>query len=385
MGWIGGLDSPTGAACQPQGRQNGEVAWLLHCPWRGRTGVTFQDFTFRLPRVPKIMLRGATALRTDAVGKSDGVTFRIFVDGEKRLDVNRTDSAWQPFDLDLTSEEGKTVTLRFETDPGPRDNPSFDFALWGDRRLALTGFVPHSVRHPAPPPLDLRRLTSRQDGSVVPLSGFAGRATTRSTSTEAVFRCQGADGALEYHWTPGKSDSPLLGRVTLRAQMTDDAPINVLLATQAHLDWADTATLTGSSLRGATLTRTYSVGGQTATVTVRASLHGKSLVFDIGCDRPVIRTLDGGGWGPTLRRQAINLPYYSLPIPFLARENFFAGAFLDWTNSRASSLAERRPTTMPARTAPETCCASGWSTPPPGSWPRPCPTSPTRRRRFAPT
>ena len=120
VGWTSGLDSPTGAACQSAGVQNGREAWLLHVPWRGKTGVTFQEFTLQLPRVPKIVLRGATALRADGVGKSDGVTFRVFVDGAKRLEVNRADATWQPFTLDLTALAGKTVTLRFETDPGPQ-------------------------------------------------------------------------------------------------------------------------------------------------------------------------------------------------------------------------------------------------------------------------
>ena len=150
IGWIGGLDSPTGAACQPMGVQNGREAWLLHCPWRGKTGVTDQDFTFRLPRVPKITLRGATALRADAVGKSDGATFRVFVDGQKRLDINRTDSAWQMFNVDLTSDAGKTVTVRFETDPGPRDNPSFDFSLWGRPPFGTDGVCATDCPPPRP-------------------------------------------------------------------------------------------------------------------------------------------------------------------------------------------------------------------------------------------
>ena len=337
VGWISGLDSPTGAACQPMGVQNGREAWLLHCPWRGKTGVTFQDFTLALPRVPQIVLRGATALRADAVGKSDGATFRVFVDGKKRLDVNRVDSAWQSFGIDLTADAGRTVTLRFETDPGPRDNSSFDFSLWGDRRVDLAGFAPRPVRHPAPPPLDLRRLASRQNGSVAPLPGFAGATTVRASAAETVLRYQGSDGTLDYHWTPGRGDS-LLGRVTLRARMTGDAPVEVPLAGQAHLDWTGDATLTGTSRRGATMTRTYSVGGQTATVTVTASLRGKSLVFDVACDRGVVRGLDGDGWGPVMRRRAVSVPYYSLPLLYLARENLFAGAFLDWTRSQASSL-----------------------------------------------
>jgi hypothetical protein len=346
VGWTSGIDSPTGAACQSAGLQNGREAWLLHVPWRGKTGVSFQEFTLRLPRVPKIVLRGATALRADGVGKSDGVTFRVFVEGQKRLDVNRADDTWQPFALDLTAQAGKTVTLRFETDPGPQNNPSFDFALWGGRQIVLTGFAPLVQSHPAPPPLDLRRLTSRQNGNVAPPSGFAGKTDVQVTAAGAVLRYQGADGILEYHWKP--VGNALLGNLILRAAMTGDVPLTLPLAGGASLDWTATATSTGARLAlapgggGATLTRTYQVAGQTATVAITGRMQGKSLVFDIACDRPFLSGLRGGDWGPTMRRQQVAVPYYSNPIWFLTRENLFAGAFLDWTASGASSQAGTR-------------------------------------------
>ena len=341
VGWTSGLDGPTGAACQSAGIQNGREAWLLHVPWRGHTGVTFQEFTLLLPRAPRIVLSGATALRADAVGKSDGVTFRVSVDGVKRLEVNRTDETWQPFAIDLTASAGKTVTLRFETDPGPRDDASFDFALWGGRQVVLTGFRPLAQTHPAPPPLDLRRLTSRQSGSVAPPSGFVGGTGVQVTAAEAVLRYKGADGTLAYHWKP-KGDG-LLGGLTLRAAMTGDAPVTLPLAGQAGLDWTGAAALAGTRLTplpggdGATLTRTYLIAGQTATVTVAGRLQGKSLVFDIACDKPLLSGLRGGDWGPTMRRRQVALPYYSNAVWFLERENLFAGAFLDWTASQASS------------------------------------------------
>jgi len=346
VGWTSGIESPNGAACQSGGIQNGRGAWLLHVPWRGHTGVTFQEFTLRLPRVTKIVLRGATALRADGVGKSDGVTFRVFVDGQKKLEVNRADAAWQQFDVDLTGWAGKTATLRFETDPGPQDNPSFDFALWGGRQVVLTGFAPVVQTHPVPPPLDLRRLMSRQNGNVAPPSGFAGRTSVHVTAQEAALRYGGADGTLEYHWKPG--GNALLGGLTLRAAMTGDAPVTLPLAGGASLDWTGAATPTGTRLTpapgggGATLTRTYQVAGQTATVTITGRIQGKSLVFDIVCDKPVLSGLHGGDWGPTMRRRQVAVPYYSNSIWFLTRENLFAGAFLDWTASGASSQAGTR-------------------------------------------
>lgn len=407
-GWTGGFEPAFhGVACQPAGTQNGRDAWLLHCPWQGGTGVAFQEYTVRLPRAAKITLTGATALRADAVGKSDGVTFRVFACGRPLLNENRTDGAWRDFRFDLTPLAGQTVTLRFETDPGPKDDASFDFALWGERRLTLAGFRAVAVRRPAPPPLDLRRLSSVTGGGVAPRSGWAGRTSVRVTPRGAVLRYAGADGTLEYHWTPPASASdPVLGRWVLHAHMTGDAPVDVPLAGGARVEWAvpavakgptpppslghpsrsgrgdgawggeallsssapavsDTALdkpvkapavcvvpppETGGVARSAgvgsgssiTLARTFTVGGQTATLTVTAHLAGKSLVLDVACDKPVIRALDGGGWGPTLRRKALGVPYYSNPVTYLPRENLFTGALLDWTRSAASGQSGTR-------------------------------------------
>ncbi len=348
-GWIGGLDSPTGAACQPAGVQNGREAWLMHCPWRGKTGVTFQEFTVALPpRVARITLQGATALRLSAVGKSDGVTYRIFVNGQKRFETNRTDAAWQPFEVDLSALADTTATIRFETDPGPRDDASFDFSLWGERRLEIPGLTAHEVHRPEPPALDLSRLISRQNGSVAPLSGFPDRTTVSVTGEKAVLRYQGPDGSLEYDWEPvSHAATSLLGDLVLHAAMAGDSPVELPLGTQTSLDWTAAATPTGCALAAgppavdgestAKLTRTYTIGGRTATVSVRAALQGKSLVLDVACDQPVVRALAGGGWGPVMRRRSINVPYYSQPIEFLPEQNLFAGSFLDWTRSQASS------------------------------------------------
>ncbi len=139
-GWQGPFDDATGLACQPLGKKNGREAFLLHCPWRNGTGVAFQEFHIQLPRARRILLRGATALRADGVGKSDGVTFRIIAGRKKLLDIHRTNAAWRDYEFDLTPQAGTPLLIRFETDPGPKDDASFDFGLWADRCLVPRGF-----------------------------------------------------------------------------------------------------------------------------------------------------------------------------------------------------------------------------------------------------
>lgn len=342
LGWSGPFDDRTGVACEPAGEQNGREAFLLHCPWRGGTGFAFQQFVFALPKVRSIRMRGATAMRADAVGKSDGATFRIYVNGRKLLDVNRTDAAWRAFNLDLTPYAGRTAVIRFETDPGPQDNPSFDFSLWGERELVLQGYRPKTISHPASPPLPLSAVSSRRARTVAPTSGFPTAHSVGLTGDVAIFRSSGPDGTLEYRWRRPKSPTdPFLGSLVLRARMRGDAPVEVPLAQDARLTWVTSATLRSSrwvaGRNRISCISTYDTPSGRATLAATGALSDKSLVLGVSCDRPLIRELYAGSWGPVLRRRPVAVPYYSGQVHFLPAQNLFVNAFLDWTASSASS------------------------------------------------
>ncbi len=351
LGWSGGFEEQSGVALQPAGEYNGSPATLLHNPWRAGAGIAFQQFTFRLPKVNatrRILLRGATAMRADAIAapgetrKSDGVTFRILVNGSRLLDEHRADAAWRPFSFDLTRFAGQTTTIRFETDPGPENNSSFDFSLWGGRELVLQGFQPKAVAHPAPPPLGLSKLSPIQSGTAAPLSGFAGTRTTLLQNDVALLRYSGADGVLEYRWRrPRTNEDAAFGALTLRATMRGGSTVQVPLATGARWEWTRPATLqknvwqkTGDGIACVSLSK---ANGVTAMVRVTGKLIGKSLVLYVTCDKPWLRSLDAGGWGPTMRRRPVVAPYYSGQVHYLPKENLFVNAFLDWTHSAASS------------------------------------------------
>ncbi len=143
LGWSGFFEDRTGVACEPFGTQNGERAFLLHCPWRNGTGIAFQQFVFSLPAgATRILLRGATAMRSDIVTNSDGVTFRLYANGTKLFDYHQTNDVWLPFEFDFSALRGSNLTVRFEVDPGAKNNPSFDYSLWGNRELVLEGYTP---------------------------------------------------------------------------------------------------------------------------------------------------------------------------------------------------------------------------------------------------
>ncbi len=341
LGWSGNFDPDTGVACMSRGVVAGKNAWLLHCPWSHGTGISFQQFTFKLPKVAGIRLTGFTAMGADAIGKSDGATFRVYAGKQKLLDVNRTDSEWKPFDIDLSSYAGKTVAIRFETDPGPKDNPGWDFSLWGDREIVLEGYHPKPVTRPDPPALDLTKMLSHRD-TVVPPSGFEGKTSVKLVGDNAVLTYLGADGNLEYTWSkPDSEGAPFLGEVTLRARMKGDKPVESRLI-GSNIEWTGPAKLTAAQwLRGSdsiTLVREFEVGGEPVTVAVVARVAGKSLVFDVACSGPVVKSFDAGRWLPAMRRVTVPAPYYSGQVSYLPAENLFVNAFLDWTASSASSL-----------------------------------------------
>ena len=343
LGWSGFFEERTGVACEPFGTQHGRAAFLLHCPWRNGTGITFQQFVFRLPvEATRIVLRGATALRSENVTNSDGVTFRLYANGRKLFDYHQTNDVWRPFEYDFTPQRGAELTVRFEVDPGPRDDPGFDYALWGGRQLALEGFAPRVRPRPAPPPLVLSNLWSGQSAEVAPASGFAGTSTQSLSGGVARFRYAGPDGVLEYEWRPPESaNEGLFGALTLRAAMKGDAPVTVPLANGAKLAWTQPAAALGSGwaqTNGAyTLWRAFRVGSSMATVRVTGQLLGKTLALSVTCDHPNVVALDAGGWGPVVRRRQVPTPYYTGAVHYLPQENLFVNALLDWTASTASA------------------------------------------------
>jgi hypothetical protein len=341
LGWSGDMDEATGVVCQLIGVQDGRRALFLHCPWIGGTGISFQQYSVDLPQATRILIRGATALREGTADKSDGVIFRVIVNGQKLLEASRDDEVWQDFQLDITSRRGTRATIRFEVDPGPRNDPGWDHSLWGDRELVLEGFVPPVDAHPAPPPLSLSRVLSDPSSGVAPPSGFDGTNGTELSGDVARLSYEGPDGTLEYTWTkPSGSSDPFFGEITLTATMTGDAPVTVPLATSASVSW-DGAAAPGTNVfqrssGGVLLVRSLDVGGTAAQVRIKGSISGKSLSLLVTCDDPLVRVLDAGVWGPVLRRRRLSVPYYTGSAYLLEKENIFAGAFLDWTESAAS-------------------------------------------------
>jgi hypothetical protein len=133
-------DSPDGAMFQ------GDSAVLsAHPPWKiADSGEAFARYEIDLPADGRIDLLAEVAIDAGAVGadKSDGVTFAASARfGDRRIEARLHNAAAErkPLRLDLTPLAGKRVSVELSVDPGPKRNPSFDWARWFRPRIERHG------------------------------------------------------------------------------------------------------------------------------------------------------------------------------------------------------------------------------------------------------
>lgn len=104
-----------------------------HPPFRG---TTTGCFALRLPDIP-LRLTGAYGVRDG--NQSQGVGFRIAVNGEEvwRADVPGGPGEWQPFSVDLSSYSGQVVLLCLTVDS--LETYDYDWAAWAEPRFEPAG------------------------------------------------------------------------------------------------------------------------------------------------------------------------------------------------------------------------------------------------------
>lgn len=76
---------------------------------------------------------------------TDGVTFRVAVNGAEAWRQNVLHQGWVDGYVDLSSFAGTTARLRIVTNPGPANNPSCDWALFSNLALTSLAAVTASV------------------------------------------------------------------------------------------------------------------------------------------------------------------------------------------------------------------------------------------------
>lgn len=352
-------DEQSGTYVDATRQYRGKPALFMHPPYRnhGEGGYAFQEFSITLPASPAAAIEGFTSL-TDDSEKSDGVTYRIRVNGDIAWEEHRHTLDWQPFRADLAKWAGKPVTIRFESTPGPKNNTGWDASMWGERKLLLPGF--RGFEHPAPPPLDLKKLSSKQNKSWAPLSGFDSKTKiTVEKDYLASLSYDGDDGAMKHEWSlcgaierysPVAGDMSIarpLGTITLHAKMTGDREYEIPMLGGAQILWTNEVHELDAKFvkhwSSIELVRTFTnAAGEIATLTVSAKLEGKSIVLDIACDKPWIKEFTPGIVGPVAIKKKLPMPYYGHPVEFLPAENLFVSSFPDWSASHASHFRNER-------------------------------------------
>ena len=334
MGWTGDLsgDPATGIAALPQGMLKGKRAFLLQPIWRNGTGDTDQTFRLALPKSAAIDFSFSTALWADGAGKSDGVTFRVFVNGDKLLDQNKTDDTWSNFHFDLSRYAGQTITLVFESDPGPKGDSSFDFALWGTRQITCAGT--------AQKPLTPRFIPT-------PITPLDGKATGWGSASPTRFVKQSSPNIAA---VVGASPLGLFNKLAFRlggATQTALLPFANfasldLVAPDGRIVSSDSpeveCRVTQSVLDKAATRRTafYTLGGRTIKVTADIDCYdGSSVRLRLRSTEPYIAAVHFGRIGPTSFQRGIPVPYYGI-VNYATHLGLFSNVMLDYGQSQAS-------------------------------------------------
>jgi len=335
FGWMGHFEERTGISATSYGTQSGKRAYLLHPIWHDGTGDTDQDYRLTLPKAGSISLQFSIAMKADVAGKSDGVTFRVYVNAEKLLDQHKADAAWSPFRFDLTRYAGQTIALRFEADPGPKGDPGFDYGLWGDRQVVVSGAQsapPIPLFAPAAEALNAAQ-TGWKNASPTHIFMSAGQKQIDSicdTPESDLF-----DG-LHFRLTPpGRSASSIdFGNGGYFDLVAPDGKIVPSYDSRVQTVIQQKTLSPNLTQR----TAVYTLGGRRITVTADISPYdGGSVRMRLHSAAPYIAAVHFGSIGPTAYRKTITVPYYGTVdyAPFLG---LFSNTAIDFSLSHASAL-----------------------------------------------
>jgi len=106
----------------------------MHPPWRGGVGNVGVEYRVQLPDTVPISLSFFSAMRDTHPPEppSDGVTYRIKVDGKTVYEKHDAERTWVAHEVDLSEFAGQDILLTLESDPGPKRDTTCDQCFWGD-------------------------------------------------------------------------------------------------------------------------------------------------------------------------------------------------------------------------------------------------------------
>ncbi|HOX03477.1 MAG TPA: hypothetical protein PKW32_14020 [Verrucomicrobiota bacterium] len=133
-GWTGS-DDASGAhfAVGPVSRGETRQSIQVHPPYRGGPGTLFASYRLALPQTPaRLVFFQAIRDHGPTEPPSDGVTFRVWANGEPIFERHSASKTWVPGEASLERFRGRQIELRLETHPGPKQDTTCDSAFWGD-------------------------------------------------------------------------------------------------------------------------------------------------------------------------------------------------------------------------------------------------------------
>jgi hypothetical protein len=370
LSWVGRLHEPSGIMYLPGQQVLGRQAILMHSPWRVPAGKTWADYSLRLPPTTPVTLSFGIAMRPDIAvpDKSDGVTFSCYLlDGttERELMRHHHDKGqWLDYRFDLSAYAGKDITLRLQTEPGPKNNSAFDFSYFGeakitvgavtDNRSAMLDRLTSAQAYRAAEGASLLALANRSGRGVTPSNLLPAKNSIVQTPAGYDFHYEGPDARIVYHFVPktGTLDDFTV-EVDRQSPFSPAAGGGVTVvqgkggqakALPAGGGKADRIELAGDGSR-LNVAWNYNVEGVSFQVRWQFGISGKALTVAAACDQPVLDGLSLGGVGGAPLRRFFAMPY--LPsgsssglIAYLPVENVFVFRMFDWTASHASACPE---------------------------------------------
>ena len=359
-GWSGDIGSPSGVGYLPNESVLGRDAILLHSPWKVPPGKAWVDYRLLLPRASPLALAFGIAMRPDLAvpGKSDGVTFSAYAiaDGRERelMREHWAKGEWKDFRFDLAEFAGREVTVRFQTEPGPANSPSFDFSYFGraivtagpagtgpDIDALLAGKALKAVER-----VGMLPLANAGDRGIVPGNLLPCANAVTADADGIAFTYDAADATLRYEWRP---KTGTLDDVTVRVDRSDPfRPAGGGGITAAGPDGIPWPATGGRALRRevdtagkrATVVWEYPAEAGGLTVAWTLGIRGKALTVEVAAEKPGATAFSLGQVNGAPLRRVLAVPYLAGTIDWLAGERIYAARYLDWTVSNSSECPQ---------------------------------------------
>ena len=333
FGWSGINEDFTGLSCGPDGVQAGRNRWMLQPAWMTGVGNTDQNFILDLPSSSNIQLAFSYAMRDTGAAGSDGITFRVKVNGIALYSNNTASTVWNDQSLNLTTYAGQAITLTFESDPGPSDNSNFDYGEWSNRVLTSGsgGVFPATA---VIPDINDANLFPRTQtfGSVSPTWPNSPATTALSTGLDAAQNglFSGWTAWLNpagQHWQLGWGGCLYLLKPDTGFVRSDDPSVGVISETH-------------SSIPGGTR-RVVQFAYASRTVTAQVDFYdpvGGVARADITSADPYVVALVFGSPGPVPFNYPRSVPYYTEQLFYYPDEGAFASVILDHKVTHATNF-----------------------------------------------